>query len=519
MKLSKFKLSVCTLFTLSITATHAYELSDIVDTSSGQIQGVAESNLVRFQGIPYAEAPIGARRWEAPVEKRKLDAVYYAGNLANTCATTTNLGGFSKISDSEDCLYLNVYVPKNVSLDKNQKAPVLFWIPGGGLQTGSANEYDPQYFIDKGIIVVTINYRLGPFGFFYNPSTTNKDAAFINLGLMDQQAALKWVNKNIESFGGDAKNITIFGESAGGQSVLANIFSPLSKNLFQKAIAASGSYHADLKNVADAKQVTHTIAQKLNCVGDAAAVSACLKSKPTEQFLTPDISSLFNDGFFIDNTTLNKSFYQSIESNEFNVSSMINGFNTDEGSFFAGVIENSLGRKMNYDDYVGSLTGLYGKNTQKHIIKNKKPNTSTDYTQAFSEDLGKYKFVCPTITFNNLFSKKVALYSYEFADKSAPQYIKPISIAYGAYHTGELAYLFKDFRGANGSLTKLNPSQAELSKTMVNYWANFIKTGNPNGDALVNWAQYQNNAKNTLLFKTDGAKLIQERSSNRSCPK
>lgn len=496
----------------------ANNLSAIIETQNGRIQGYEKKDFTSFQGIPYAEAPIGDRRWEPPVNKRKWSDVYIAGKFGNTCATASSLGGFSKISDSEDCLYLNVYVPKQATNQSKKKSPVLFWIPGGGLQTGSGDEYDPTYFTNRGIVVVTINYRVGPFGFFYKPAPNTEKSAPVNLGLMDQQAALKWVNQNIERFGGDAKNITVSGESAGGQSVLANVFSPLSKNLFQKSIALSGSYYTDVKSLDDAKNKTALIAKKLNCHGNDKQLSACLKSKPTELFLTSEMGALFNDGFYVDNYTLTNPFFESIKNNEINVKSMINGFNTDEGTFFAGVMELGKGSKLNRDDYIKSLANLYGKNAKKEVIEKTNSQVSVDATRALAEDLGKYKFVCPSIRFNNALSQKIPLFGFEFGDKTAPQYIKSTSIAYGAHHTSELAYIFKDFYGASGKLNPLTPEQKKLSDTMLSYWSNFIYSDSPNNSQLVDWKAYSPTKKSILLFAEGKATLKQNIDKEWSCP-
>ena len=486
----------------------ARELSPIVKVQNGELQGYKENGRFNFQGIPFAEAPISERRWQIPIPKRKWEGVYYAGHLANSCATNSTLGGFSKLSDSEDCLYLNVYVPDNLSENPfNKQYPVLFVIPGGGLQTGSGDEYDASYFTKRGIIVVTSNFRLGPFGFFYDPNLDNEKTTPVNLGLMDQQLALKWINNNIQAFGGDPKNISLFGESAGGQSIVAHITSPLSKGLFQRAISASGPYHADEKNINEAKQVTYDIAKALDCHGTPEQISACLKSKPTEVFLDPKFAPFFTDGFYLDNTTLPYSYKEALEKNKFNKVDLISGYNQDEGTLFAGVFENEKGSKLDRQDYEQILLIFYGKNASKDIFTKTKYSENTDYTQQLANDLGKYKFICPIIKFNSLISTKMPIYSYEFADTTIPLYVKPMSLPHGAYHTSELMYLFKDFHGATGQVQKLTSAQKKLSNTMLDYFSNFIKTGNPNAKGLTEWSQFNNN-QNSIQFDPLGVKKI-----------
>lgn len=179
------KLIPLSLLFLSVSsyAGIEYKLTEIVNSPSGKYQGLEQEGYLQFKGIPYAEPPVGEKRWQAPENKSVMEGVYFAGKFGNSCATTVSLAGFSKISQSEDCLYLNVYAPKD---NEGKKRPVLVWIPGGGLRTGSGDEYNVSNFIKKDIVVVTINYRLGVFGFFSHPAL-NHESKKINYGLLDQQ--------------------------------------------------------------------------------------------------------------------------------------------------------------------------------------------------------------------------------------------------------------------------------------------------------------------------------------------
>lgn len=512
------KLLTIGLFALLSFNLQARELSPVIQVQNGELQGYREQGQLKFQGIPYAEPPISERRWQEPVPKRQWGGKYYAGHLGNSCATNSTLGGFSKLSDSEDCLYLNVYVPDDSSAQPlKYNYPVLFVIPGGGLQTGSGDEYDASYFTQKGIIVVTMNFRLGPFGFFYNPSLETSRATPVNLGLMDQQLALKWINQNIHAFGGDPKNITIFGESAGGQSVAAHIISPLSKGLFQRAISASGPYHTDTKDLNDAKKVTQTIAKSLGCYGTPQQISTCLKSKPTEAFLSTEFAPLFSDGFYLDQTTLFHPYAVAFEKNQFNKVDLISGYNQDEGTLFAGVFENEKGTKLDWQDYEQILGIFYGKNARQDIFANTIYPANTDYTKQLAVDLGKYKFICPIMRFNNVASSKIPTYGYEFADHTIPLYIQPMSLPHGAYHTSELMYLFKDFHGATGHVQQLTPTQKQLSEKMLSYFSNFIKTGNPNAKGLTEWSRYNAKSQSSIQFQPSGAQRISNLNQKWNC--
>lgn len=508
------KVKILSLVILSVSsyANAAYEITDIIQTPSGKYQGVKSDEYFQFKGIPYAEPPIKDRRWQAPETKGVIDGVFFAGKFGNSCATTVNLSGFSKISQSEDCLYLNVYSPK---IETGKKYPVLFWIPGGGLRTGSGDEYDVSNFIKKDIVVVTINYRLGVFGFFSHPSL-NKEAKKINYGLMDQQKALEWVKNNIDAFGGDPNNVTIFGESAGGHSVVANIMSPLSKGLFNKAIISSGTYNLDQRTVEEANKAGIEVAKIVGCEEkNESEQLECLKKVPSNKLITNQVSDLYNDQFTIDGTILPSTFDIAIKNGDFNKVNIINGFQNNEGTFFAGVIENGAGKKIDKELYIASMHTLFGKefSTPEENEKN------TDFTLKLSEDLTKRKFICPSLSFDKAISAKTNIYSYVFNDVTAPQYIPKMSIPYLASHTSELLYFFKGFHGATGTQHVLDSKQQELADNMVSYFSNFIKNGNPNeGYKLaVEWKPYTGKNKNSIEFSDKGINGISDVDANYEC--
>ena len=508
------KAYLLSLLFLSVSAYSGeeYKLTDIITSPSGKFQGLVQNGYLQFKGIPYAEPPIGEKRWQAPETKSIMEGVYFAGKFGNSCATTLNLAGFSKISQSEDCLYLNVYAPKTKT---NTKRPVLFWIPGGGLRTGSGDEYDASKFIKKDIVVVTINYRLGVFGFFSHPAL-NQEKRKINYGLLDQQKALLWVKNNISSFSGDPNNVTIFGESAGGHSVIANILSPLSSGLFNKAIISSGSYNLDQKNIEQANRIGIEVAKKVGCdVGTASNQLGCLKLLPTAKLATTEISNLYNDQFTIDGEILPRPFNEAVEKGNFNKVSIINGFQNNEGNFFAGVIENSTKTKIDKDLYIKSMQGLYG----KEFSSVKETNENTDFTVKLGNDLTKYKFICPAIQFNKDISNKTPVYSYVFNDQTAPQYIDKMSKPYLAAHTSELIYFFEGFHGATGKKVALTNKQQRLSNAMMSYWSNFIKNGNPNqGDSIKEkWFKFESGNMRAIEFTENGIYNIENLATRYKC--
>ena len=206
-------------------------------TESGLVMGSTTDGINEFLGIPYAAPPVGALRWRPPEPYGAFpEFPLRATQFGNECTQPGGIG-------SEDCLFLNVYTPQSEFTDEGERQlPVMVWIHGGGLQNGSSDPYDPTRLVKKGVIVVTINYRLGYLGFFAQSAIDAEGHLNGNYGLMDQQFALKWVRKNIAGFGGDPHRVTIFGESAGGQSVYAQLASPLAAGLFHGAISESGAY-------------------------------------------------------------------------------------------------------------------------------------------------------------------------------------------------------------------------------------------------------------------------------------
>jgi para-nitrobenzyl esterase len=214
--------------------------TSVIKIQNGSLQGQTVGNENQYLGIPFAAPPVGQFRWRPTQPFGHWHGVFQATTFGNECPQLNALGSFT---GDENCLFLNVYTPVSATAAHGSKGvPVMVWIHGGGLTSGDASTYDPTPLVSQGVIVVTFNYRLGLLGFFAQTSLDAHTRLKANYGFMDQQFALKWVIRNIAAFGGNPNLVTIFGESAGGQSVYANLASPLGKRLFQHAIAESGSY-------------------------------------------------------------------------------------------------------------------------------------------------------------------------------------------------------------------------------------------------------------------------------------
>lgn len=234
-------LAACTVAIGLVAAlpSHAQEPVPVA-TASGPVIGATLRGIESWLGIPYAAPPVGPLRWQPPQPVKPWTMPIKANTLPSSCAQNADLGVFARAGGSEDCLYLNVHRSAN-AVRSGQKLPVFVWIHGGALQVGQGGDYDPGKLATRGkAVVVTLNYRLGVFGFLTHPALDGEGHDFANYGLMDQQTALRWVQRNIGAFGGDPANVTIAGESSGGNSVMAHIAAPKSAGLFHHVVAMSG---------------------------------------------------------------------------------------------------------------------------------------------------------------------------------------------------------------------------------------------------------------------------------------
>ena len=507
----------------SLTALPAVAVTQsgapVVKSQQGAVEGMLKEGYLQFKGIPYAQPPVGALRWQPPVEPANRKGMLKADHFGNTCATKLTLGGFGPTSDSEDCLYLNVYTPANISEKEAGKLPVMVWIPGGGLGSGSGNEYNPVELVADNVIVVTMNYRLGMFGFFAHPALAKEGHKTINYGMMDQQAALTWVNKNIDAFGGDKNNITLFGESAGGHSVLAQMASPDANGLFQKAIISSGSFSLIQPTVGEATQIGELVAKNVGCTGmNDEKTAACLRAVPAKTILEKGVNYMTTAQVVTDGDVMPLSLKEAFSTGKYNQIPVINGFNTNEGTFFAAMMELDSGKPINKQSYRDGLTAFFGeKDAEKLMTIADLPDTKANLGANYADFFGRAKFICRTPLINNLLAERTPVYSYEFADKTAPQFAAPVSFPYNAAHTSDLQYIFRDFKGATGSLHPLNTKQQALSSAMVGYWTNFAKTGNPNAEGLPLWANYTPEQENTLYLSPEKIKMTNNISQRFNC--
>ena len=290
------------MFLSSALLPLAAAVNDPVHTDSGLVSGIAGSgpDVKVYKGVPFAAPPVGDLRWRAPKSAQHWDGVHKADTFASTCMQTPYAEGSPYRSDpqpvGEDCLYLNVWT---AAKSAKERRPVMVWIHGGALTRGSGSTptYDGETLAKKGVVLVTINYRLGVFGFFAHPELTKESDrnSSGNYGFLDQIAALEWVQKNIAAFGGDPKRVTIFGESAGSWSVNMLTATPLAKGLFQRVIGESGANFGQIPKLADAEQSGVRVAKSLN----AESLSALRAKSADDLMKVPGAYRGNVDGWFL----------------------------------------------------------------------------------------------------------------------------------------------------------------------------------------------------------------------------
>lgn len=487
------------LSTLSAGTFAGETKTDVIKLSAGPVSGKTESGTRVFMGIPYAAPPTGKLRWSPPQEAPAWTEVKLATSFAPSCPQPKQQpdGNFS-----EDCLYLNVWTPAKKA---GERLPVMVWIHGGGFNFGSSSlpEYDGGNLARKGVVVVTINYRLGPLGYLVHPSLSGESEHNVsgNYGLLDQIAALQWVRKNIAAFGGDTEHVTLFGQSAGSRSVSLQMISPLSKGLFHRAIAESGgpiigseylspNFNGDIEN---AGAMGQKLAAKLNC-DKAADIPACMRAKSAQEVIAAAAckTDLFDDGgmFFapvFDSWVLPENPLTAYSSGQQHTVPLITGSTLNEGNIY--------------------LTNEPNLPVKKYVsfLKTKFPDSYAEALALFPVRQGEYanhaldNFI--TVAANAqparliaqaMKQKKVKAYLYQFTRRPDTAMTRKL----GVHHGVELAYVFGNMKKSDG----YTDTDLELSHEMMAYWVNFARTGDPNGKGHLNWPQYDGKSDINLEF-------------------
>lgn len=468
----------------------------VVATTGGLVQGLIQDGVLQFRGIPFAAPPVGPLRWQPPQPAARWQGVRDATQFGNICLQVTTLGPFAgPANDNEDCLYLNVYTPAQPR--SHGPLPVLVWIHGGGNVDGGSTDYDGSKLATQGqVVVVTINYRLGLLGFMAHPAIDAEGHLFANYGILDQQAALKWVQQNVHNFGGDPHNVTLGGQSAGSVDTESNVISPLAAGLLQRAIFESVLLEPTPLATAEAAGVAFSVAAGCGS-GTDAATAACLRNLTAQQIFTlsgtDSTEAPYESQIVIDGTVLPDRFTTLIQKGQFNHVPVMSGWTEDEGNFGLGITEYFSGPPRvpaSVADYTARIAA-FGANQAQAAATYPLAHYATP--QLALDAISTDSTACAQRHTNLLLAPQVAVYEYEFDDRSAPSYFpKMPGFLSLAYHTSDIQYLFPGWHGGpDGIPHALNAEQEFLSNELVEAWTSFARSGNPNGHGNFPWPRFE----------------------------
>jgi para-nitrobenzyl esterase len=464
-----------------------------VELDTGVVRGTDDGRGVRsWLGIPYAAPVVGDLRWRPPRPPLAWDGARDATKVGHKCPQPTVLtpGG-----GAEDCLTLNVWTPAPAP----SSAPVMVWIHGGAFVFGSGGDSfyaGSELARTRGVVVVTINYRLGGLGFFAHPALAAEDPDHPtsgNYGLLDQIAALEWVQRNIAGFGGDAGNVTLFGESAGGFSTCAHYASRETSDLFHRAIVQSGTCSSSTgleRTRAESEAAAIALAEKLGCAGTGADVIACMRGQAdftiVDETALPPIEEQKPGGWFyidapsnvlphVDGIVLPAPIEQRLAAGNYPPRPMIAGSNRDEGTLFHTTLLSKV--VMTESQYRATLGRKFGNDMIDAIVAHYSPSTFASPNAALAEVTGDAFFVCPARRNVRAIARagaRVHRYTFELPLEQA------LIADLGAFHSAEIPFVF----GLDTFPLGKVGSSAGLSEVIQGYWTRFAATGNPDGDGV-----------------------------------
>jgi len=469
------------------------ELTVTID--SGAIHGGALDGIRHFFGVPYVAPPIGANRFRAPQPVTPWNDVQPAIEIASECPQLISLGG---ASDDEDCLYVNVWAPSGA-----HDLPVMVWLHGGAFIIGSGGDkyYDGAQLAKSGVVVVSLNYRLGLFGFLAHPQLRTDDPAFPtagNYGLEDQRAALEWVQRNIAAFGGDPKHVTLFGESAGGWSTCLLYLSSRATDLFQAAIAESGLCSSPVleipRDVAEAQ--AQTLATKLGCAANDATTVDCLRAKSPDDLLAatplpamtdPPGGPIYQPAVLpgslptIDGYVVEQSLAAALAAAQYPPRPLILGNVQDEGTLFhsplfAQAVTDEAG-------YRAALATRFDPAGVDAIVAHYPVSGFPSANRALGQVTGDAFFLCPSRRFAKaVLDRGAVLYRYAFQQALT----SPVAPDLGVFHSSEIPFVFGNDTYPLGRIG----DATWISTAMQAYWTQFAKIADPNYEGGVAWPKY-----------------------------
>lgn len=463
-------------------------VAHLVKISSGQLQGISQGDLLVFRGVPFAQPPIGALRWRAPRSTLPWNGILMADRFKPACMQPPSPIPALRIDEvNEDCLYLNLWAPAKSSADK---LPVMVWLHGGGGVYGSASSqlYWGDQLAKKGVVVVNLSYRLGQFASFAHPQLTQEAEykASGNYALLDQIAGLQWVQQNIAAFGGDPKNVTLFGQSAGAWYASKLMASPLAKGLFHRVIAQSGGdlslagRRDGMPRLEDAERAGLEFARSLGC-----ETIDQLRALPAEKILAAPMPSIANNnGFttFVDGHVIPDGPYELFASGRQTDVPLLIGYNANEG-------ENLLERRLDGQNYVAAIHRQYQEFADRFLAEYPAELQDEAYRSQVRLRAETINWHIATWARLHAGTAQSEVYFYHFTRIPPWEPFKTIGAAHGA----ELSYVFGHPRNL-ARFTMQAPWSAYRDILVVRdiqtYWTNFAKTGDPNGPGMKTWPPF-----------------------------
>jgi para-nitrobenzyl esterase len=491
---------ICAALAGAVTLLLAATQDPVVTVTGGQVKGRALTTGAVFKGLPFAAPPVGDLRWKEPMPVKSWTGVRDAGDFGATCAQID--AGWNKMAaekGKEDCLFLNVWAPE---WPPKSRKPVMFWIHGGGNMGGSAvgaggiePPFDGERMAAHGVVVVTINYRLGLFGFFAHPELTAESPhhASGNYGLLDQIAALRWVQENIARFGGDPHDVTVFGQSAGGQDTGLLLASPLAKGLIHRAIEESGTVTIGGDVTAPRSKLEQAGVQlaatwKAPATGQiqylrGLSTAEILKASPPYAQRGPLRPEPDIDGYAIVKVPA-----QVFKDHQELPVPLIVGNNGRERTLAGGPEALKKAIEAFYGNQASQAFKLYG-------LDGPNPDSYPPHGDGNSQWETDNMFRCGSVVIANWHSARFPTWEYEFTRASEPQ---------GAVHSWELQFVFGNLRPEASQ-----PADRKLSDQVLEYWTNFARTGNPNGGSLPDWPKHDPKAAAYIDFSADGPTALE----------
>jgi len=488
---------------------------DVIQLDSGKISGTQQGSTRTFLGIPYAKPPVGNLRWKPPEQPVPWSGTRACAKYGATCPQPPGPVSFGQ--PSEDCLYLNVWTPAKVS---TEKLPVMVWIYGGAFTTGSGS--DPRFvgtnLTRQGVIVVTMNYRVGMFGFMAHPELSKESAhkSSGNYGLMDMIQALKWVKNNIKGFGGDPGNVTVFGQSSGAESVQYLLVSPPAKGLFQRAISESGprwhyGWISPMNPTLDAAYKTgEQMAVNLGCANASDQIAAMRAKTSDEVLKAAGYNVLASDPPVGIQAAVNVDGWVVPEVPEklFNAGKqqdvpVLIGSNKDDGTLFGAIVGKN---NITVAQYPAIIKGAVGDASGAEVVSMFPVTSNAQVAPTVSSLLTEMDFAsCARYVCQSTITKtRSKAFLYQFTRVPPTQ----AGALLGCCHSAEIQYVFGNLPASEG----YGPKDTAISNAMIGYWTRFAKTGDPNGGGSTAWPAYGSTDQNleigdqiqpgTGLFKT-----------------